>query len=166
MALAEDDDDVDEDDDDLGEGSLELDGDIVPAYLQIIQGMPWDWLVDEDIIYQPLNPLPEIGRLARKHGKKLLVDGVSALFVEPMDRHDGKNLLDRPDIGQRLKDREVAKVHIQELLIEFFHIARDILELCSHMANFCDEMTVDSLCISPFNKTDIALVKALQDILA
>ena len=32
-----------------------------------------------------LNPLPEIGRLARKHGKTLLVDGVSALFVEPMD---------------------------------------------------------------------------------
>ena len=32
-----------------------------------------------------LNPLPEIGALARKHGKKLLVDGVSSLFVEPMD---------------------------------------------------------------------------------
>jgi 2-aminoethylphosphonate-pyruvate transaminase len=32
-----------------------------------------------------LNPLPEIGALARKYGKKLLVDGVSALFVEPMD---------------------------------------------------------------------------------
>lgn len=32
-----------------------------------------------------LDPVPEIGRLARKYGKKLLVDGVSALFVEPMD---------------------------------------------------------------------------------
>jgi 2-aminoethylphosphonate-pyruvate transaminase len=32
-----------------------------------------------------LNPLPEIAALARKYGKKLLVDGVSALFVEPMD---------------------------------------------------------------------------------
>jgi len=32
-----------------------------------------------------LNPVPEIGRLAAKHGKKLLVDCVSALFVEPMD---------------------------------------------------------------------------------
>lgn len=32
-----------------------------------------------------LNPLPEIGALAKKYGKKLLVDGVSALFVEPMD---------------------------------------------------------------------------------
>lgn len=32
-----------------------------------------------------LNPLPEVAAIARRHGKKLLVDGVSSLFVEPMD---------------------------------------------------------------------------------
>jgi 2-aminoethylphosphonate-pyruvate transaminase len=32
-----------------------------------------------------VNPVPEIGRLTAKYGQKLLVDGVSALFVEPMD---------------------------------------------------------------------------------
>jgi 2-aminoethylphosphonate-pyruvate transaminase len=32
-----------------------------------------------------LNPLAEVADIARRHGKKLLVDGVSALFVEPMD---------------------------------------------------------------------------------
>jgi len=32
-----------------------------------------------------LNPLKEVGAIAAKHGKKLLVDGVSAIFVEPMD---------------------------------------------------------------------------------
>ena len=32
-----------------------------------------------------LNPLPEIAALAKRHQKKLLVDGVSSLFVEPMD---------------------------------------------------------------------------------
>jgi 2-aminoethylphosphonate-pyruvate transaminase len=31
-----------------------------------------------------LNPLPEIGAITKRYGKKLLVDGVSALFVEPM----------------------------------------------------------------------------------
>lgn len=31
-----------------------------------------------------LNPLPEVGAIAKRHGKKLLVDGVSALFVEPL----------------------------------------------------------------------------------
>src|SRR5262245_58426418 len=32
-----------------------------------------------------LNPVPEIGAICRARGKKLLVDGVSALFVEPME---------------------------------------------------------------------------------
>ena len=32
-----------------------------------------------------LNPMAEIGALAKKHGKKLLMDGISSLFVEPVD---------------------------------------------------------------------------------
>lgn len=32
-----------------------------------------------------LNPVAEVGAIAKKHGKKLLVDGISALFVEPME---------------------------------------------------------------------------------
>lgn len=32
-----------------------------------------------------LNPLEEVAAIARAHGKKLLVDGVSTLFVEPLD---------------------------------------------------------------------------------
>lgn len=32
-----------------------------------------------------LNPVPEVGAIAKRYGKKLLVDGVSSLFVEPMD---------------------------------------------------------------------------------
>ena len=38
-----------------------------------------------------LNPVAEIGALARKYGQKLFVDGISALFVEPMDL-DGWNI--------------------------------------------------------------------------
>ncbi|MDA4131495.1 MAG: phage portal protein, partial [Thaumarchaeota archaeon] len=34
-------------------------GDITPAFLQIIEGMPWVWLAKDDMIYQALNPLPE-----------------------------------------------------------------------------------------------------------
>jgi 2-aminoethylphosphonate-pyruvate transaminase len=32
-----------------------------------------------------LNPMAELGALTRKHGKKLLMDGISSLFVEPID---------------------------------------------------------------------------------
>ncbi len=32
-----------------------------------------------------LNPVAEVGAIARRHGKKFLMDGVSTLFVEPID---------------------------------------------------------------------------------
>jgi len=32
-----------------------------------------------------LNPISEVGAIARRYGLKLIIDGVSALFVEPMD---------------------------------------------------------------------------------
>lgn len=35
------------------------DGKTVPAYLQIIEGMPWLWARAEDMIYEQINPLPE-----------------------------------------------------------------------------------------------------------
>lgn len=37
----------------------EIEGHITPAFLQIIEGMPWDWLTSDQMIYQPLWPMPE-----------------------------------------------------------------------------------------------------------
>lgn len=48
---------ADRDDNDPPEG-IWAGGD-TPGFLQIIQGLPWDWLTKDDIIYQPWNPLPE-----------------------------------------------------------------------------------------------------------
>ncbi len=49
---------MDENDADAEPGD-ELDGETVPAYVQEIMGMPWTWLSATDLIYQPLNPVPE-----------------------------------------------------------------------------------------------------------
>ncbi|MHB1778007.1 MAG: phage portal protein, partial [Acidimicrobiales bacterium] len=34
-------------------------GDIVPAFVQIIEGMPWVWLTADDLLYIPWNPFPD-----------------------------------------------------------------------------------------------------------
>jgi SPP1 gp7 family putative phage head morphogenesis protein len=47
----------DEDDEETPEDLF--DGEIVPAFLQIIEGLPWDWLAADDLIYQPWNPEPD-----------------------------------------------------------------------------------------------------------
>lgn len=50
---------ADEDDENPpGDGMVWPGGD-TPGFLQIIQGMPWDWLTADDILYIPWNPLPE-----------------------------------------------------------------------------------------------------------
>lgn len=34
-------------------------GEVTPAFVQIIEGLPWDWLAADDLLYLPWNPLPE-----------------------------------------------------------------------------------------------------------
>jgi SPP1 gp7 family putative phage head morphogenesis protein len=49
-----------EDEDDESAVSEDLfTGKIVPAYVQIIEGLPWNWLASDDLLYQPWNPLPD-----------------------------------------------------------------------------------------------------------
>jgi 8-oxo-dGTP pyrophosphatase MutT (NUDIX family) len=50
--------DEDDTDPELSPAGL-FEGDLTPAYLQIIQGMPWDWIVFDDMIYQPWYPQPD-----------------------------------------------------------------------------------------------------------
>jgi hypothetical protein len=38
----------------------------------------------------------------------------SGMLVQPVDRHDGEQLLDGPGVGQGLEDAEVAEVDIGE----------------------------------------------------
>jgi len=71
------------------------------------------------------NPLRELGELTRRYGKKLLVDGVSSLFVEPMDLSGwnvaavmgscNKGLHSHPNLTMALVR--------QDLLAEMQHIA-------------------------------------------
>jgi hypothetical protein len=48
--------DPDEDDNEFNQSDGKM---VVPAYTQIIQGMPWDWLTLDDMLYIPWNPLPD-----------------------------------------------------------------------------------------------------------
>jgi len=49
---------ADEDDNDATPGDDLFPANVTPAFLQIIEGLPWVWLTSDDILYQPWNPLP------------------------------------------------------------------------------------------------------------
>ena len=65
-----------------------------------------------------LNPVAEVGAITKAHQKKLLVDGVSALFVEPMDLSGwgisavmgscNKGLHSHPNLTMALVQRDLA----------------------------------------------------------
>ncbi len=49
-------------------------------------------------------------------------------FVQPVNRHDRKELADRPVVWQRLKQREVAEVRIAQHAIEPFQLLWHVVQ--------------------------------------
>ena len=49
-------------------------------------------------------------------------------LVEPVDRHHREELVDRPGVGQRLEQREVAVVEIDERVGQFAQVLGDAVE--------------------------------------
>ena len=50
------------------------------------------------------------------------------LLVQPVDRQDREQLIDRPRVGQRLEHREVAEVGVGERLLEALELLGHVLE--------------------------------------
>lgn len=48
-----------EDEDGSEEAAGVFQSEVVPAFVQVINGLPWDWLTSDDLIYLPWNPLPD-----------------------------------------------------------------------------------------------------------
>ena len=62
--------------------------------------------------------------------------GVSRGFrLEPMDRHDREQLLDRPAIGHRLKEREIAENGVRHRGVEVLQILGNEIDFGDQLAN-------------------------------
>ena len=68
-------------------------------------------------------------------------DGAMAgFFVEPVNGHDGENLVDGPRVGQRLEEAEVAVVEIDEGGRQLTEIFRDVVEFGDEVGNAGDDV--------------------------
>lgn len=72
-----------------------------------------------------LNPIAEVGELARKHGKKLLMDGVSTLYVEPvrLDAWGVAAVMGSCNKGLHSHPNMTTALVRKDLLAEMEHIA-------------------------------------------
>ena len=67
----------------------------------------------------PLPPAPEpVDHPVRVAGDVLEGAAPDRLLVEPVDRHDGEDLVDGPVVRKRLEDREVAEVAVHQRGLE------------------------------------------------
>ena len=61
------------------------------------------------------------------------------LFGEAVDGHDGKQLVDGPDIGQRLEHGEIAEVSVRERAFKTF----ELLGHLAHVAHLLEDPLAD-----------------------
>ena len=50
-------------------------------------------------------------------------------LVQPVDRHDREELLDRPAVGHRLEQREVAEVGVRQRVVEALQLLGHVVHL-------------------------------------
>ena len=60
-----------------------------------------------------------------------------------MDRHDGKELAERPMVEKRLKDREIANVLIAEGGLELFHFVGHVAKPAMHADNLSGKLPIE-----------------------
>ena len=59
----------------------------------------------------------------------------SGLFVESLDGHDRKHLVDGPGVGEGLEDREVDEADVAEEFVEAFEFFNGVGECVAHIAD-------------------------------
>ena len=59
---------------------------------------------------------------------------VGRRLVQPVDRHHREQLLDRPAVGTRLEQREVAEVGVRQRVVE-------ALQILGHVVHLRDELS-------------------------
>src|SRR5690606_19732496 len=89
------------------------------------------------------------------------------LLVEPVDRHDREELLDRPHVGRRLEDREVAVVDVGHDVLEVLDLLGDAAQPAAVGHDLLATMPEDTLGLRALAERQIAkLEEALRLLLA
>ena len=81
---------------------------------------------------------------------------------EPVDRHDREELLDRPAVGHRLEDREVAEVGVRQRLVEALQLLGHVVQLADHLLQLAADRPEQPLGHAPLLERQVAEVEQVQ----
>ena len=87
-------------------------------------------------------------------------------FLETVNGHDRKDLINGPDIGQRLKEAEISVIDIIEQLADLRNILGDMIELCSDLGDLDQDMAHQVLSQRPLADVDLPMLEELAGLIA
>ena len=83
-------------------------------------------------------------------------------LVEPVNRHDRKQLIDRPAVRQRLEHGEVAEVRVPQQAIELRQFLRHVIHRVHHPANLAGDRPEQVLRQGPLFQRQVARTEQID----
>ena len=87
-------------------------------------------------------------------------------FIQPLNGHDGEQLVDGPGVGQRLEQGEVAEVLVSQQLVDIHQLLRDMLEVLGQRMDFVAHAPVHRLHFGTRLEVDNAMSEEVEHLLA
>ena len=86
----------------------------------------------------------------------------SGPLVEAMDRHDREELLDRPTVGNRLEDREIAEVGFGQQTVERVQLLGHFVGLAEQAADLAADRPKEFFRLGPLLQGHVAAAEKLH----
>ena len=87
-------------------------------------------------------------------------------FIQPLDRHDRENLIDRPRVRQRLEKREITEILISQQLVQLAKLIRCMFQAGSDLADLARHRPIQPLDLGAGLQIDNAMTEQIQCLLA
>ena len=86
----------------------------------------------------------------------------TGLLVQPVNRHDGKQLLDRPAVRHALEQREVAEVRVRQHGVQAFQFFRKEIQFARHLLHLAADGPEEVLRNAALIERQIAEAEQIQ----
>ena len=83
----------------------------------------------------------------------------SGFLLESLDRHDGKQLIDGPGVGQRLKQREIGKISLAQAQVELLQLVGNRFEAFHNAGNLDKNLAAQPFRQGPVLQIEVSKVK-------
>ncbi|CDF22978.1 unknown [Prevotella sp. CAG:617] len=87
-------------------------------------------------------------------------------LVKALNGHDGEELVERPGVGQRLEEREVAEIFVGQQLVELAQLVGHVFLMMGQVVDVAQHAPKETLNLCPRTQVDDAVTEKVERLLA